>query len=76
MCAWEQPERQELPNERNRLPAMAERIWNPAAGKSYGDFEQRLAHSDLVLDLLLHKFTVQAEGLCSFGSNRFQANYA
>ena len=51
---------------------MIERIWNPAAGKSYDDFERRLACSDLLLDLLLHKFTVQADGLCSFGNNRFQ----
>ena len=72
ICAWEQPERLELPNERLRVPAMIERIWNPAAGKSYDDFERRLAGSDLLLDLLLHKFAVQAEGLCSFGSNRFQ----
>ncbi len=71
LCAWEQPERLELPNERLRVPAMIERIWNPAAGRSYDDFERRLACSDLLLDLL-HKFTVQAEGLCSFGSNHFQ----
>ncbi len=25
-----------------------------------------------MLDLLLHKFTVQAEGLCSVGGNRFK----
>ncbi len=72
LCAWEQPERLELPSERHRLPAMIERIWNPAAGKSYPDFERRLAHTDLLLDLLLHKFSVQADGLCSFGDNRFQ----
>ena len=72
LCAWEQPERSELPNERHRVPAMVERIWNPAAGKSYDDFERRLVCSDRLLDLLLHKFTVQAEGLGSFGSNRFQ----
>ena len=29
MCAWEQPEKLEMPSLRNRLPAMAERIWNP-----------------------------------------------
>ena len=28
------PERLELPNERLRVPAMIEQIWNPAAGKS------------------------------------------
>ena len=52
MCAWEQPEELELPNERKRLPAMVERIWNPAAGKSYADFERRLSACDRLLDLL------------------------
>ncbi len=34
---------------------MIERIWNPAAGKSYDDFARRLACSDRLLDLLLHR---------------------
>ena len=33
MCAWEQPEKLELTSLRSRLPAMAERIWNPSAGQ-------------------------------------------
>ena len=71
MCAWEQPESAELPNERLRLPAMSDRIWNPAAGKSYLDFAQRLAATDQLLDRLVHRFTVHAEGLISFGEYRF-----
>ncbi len=55
MCAWEQPEELELPNERKRLPAMMERIWNPAAGKSYADFERRWAAADRLLDLLVRR---------------------
>jgi hexosaminidase len=71
MCAWEQPEVLELPNERLRLPAMAERIWNPAAGRTYEDFERRLAANDRLLDLLVHHFTVRADGLTGLGESRF-----
>ena len=57
MCAWEQREDQELPNERHRLPAMAERIWNPAAGKTYEDYARRFRGTDRLLDLLVHRNT-------------------
>ena len=53
MCAWEQSEALELPNERLRLPAMMERIWNPATGKDYPDFARRLGVTDRLLDALL-----------------------
>src|SRR5208283_3470452 len=52
MCAWEQPEAMELPSLRSRLPAMAERIWNPSAGKDYQDFARRLQATDRLLDRL------------------------
>jgi hexosaminidase len=71
MCAWEQPEKLELPNERNRVPAMMERIWNPAAGKTYADFNRRFAATDRLLDLMVHKFSVQADGLTDHGGNAF-----
>ena len=55
MCAWEQRQELELPSLRGRLPAMAERIWNPSAGKSYDDFARRFAATDKLLDALLPK---------------------
>ena len=55
MCAWEQPESLELPSLRSRVPAMMERIWNPAAGRTYSDFERALAASDRLLDLLVQR---------------------
>jgi hexosaminidase len=55
MCAWEQPEKLELPSLRNRLPAMAERIWNPAASKTYQDFARRLAATDRLLERLVRQ---------------------
>lgn len=73
-CAWEQPETSELPNERHRLPAMIERIWNPSAGRTYADFDRRLAATDRVLDLLVHKFSVRTEGLTDFGDSRFDSS--
>jgi len=57
MCAWEQKQEIGLPSLRGRLPAMMERIWNPQAGKTYQDFEKRLAGTDHLLDLLLHRPT-------------------
>jgi hexosaminidase len=53
MCTWEQPEKMELPSLRNRLPAMAERIWNPAASKDYADFARRQKATDRLLDQLV-----------------------
>ena len=53
MCAWEQGQEQELPNERHRLPAMMERLWNPAAGKTFEDFERRAAATDRLLEALV-----------------------
>ena len=61
MCAWEQPENVELTNERLRLPAMSERIWNPAADRSYPDFEKRLTANDRLLDRLVNRLHVRAE---------------
>ncbi len=53
MCAWEQPDELELPSLRHRVPAMAERIWNPQAGRTFADFEARLKDTDAKLDKLL-----------------------
>ncbi len=55
MCAWEQRQEIELPSLRGRLPAMAERVWNPSAGKTCDDFERRFAATDKLLDALLPK---------------------
>lgn len=53
MCAWEQPEAAELPSLRHRVPAMAERIWNPDAGKDFADFARRQAATDGLLEKLV-----------------------
>ncbi|MCY2930631.1 MAG: family 20 glycosylhydrolase [Planctomycetota bacterium] len=53
MCAWEQPELQELPSLRHRLAAMSERIWNPDAGRTFADFKDRLRATDAGLSLVM-----------------------
>jgi len=49
MCAWEQPESLEIASLRQRLPAMAERLWNPRLRVPYRHFEQRMRQADSVL---------------------------
>ena len=47
MSVWEQKEdTEEIPFLRQRLPAMSERIWNPAAGRDLTDFRERLLPLD------------------------------
>jgi hexosaminidase len=53
MCAWEQRENVELPSLRHRLPAMAERLWNPTAGKEYQDFSRRRENTDRLLEQMI-----------------------
>ncbi len=55
ICAWEQPEKAELPSLRLRLPAMAERIWNPDGGQEYSDFARRLTATDSLLERLVNQ---------------------
>jgi N-acetyl-beta-hexosaminidase len=63
MCAWEQVAEIELPSLRTRIPAMSERIWNPAAGKTYADFAERFAVTDDLLDRVLGFIRVETDGL-------------
>ncbi len=53
MCAWEQPETVEIPSLRGRVPAMSERLWNPAAGKEFSHFDARFRACDAIYTKLL-----------------------
>ncbi|MCY2929179.1 MAG: family 20 glycosylhydrolase [Planctomycetota bacterium] len=53
MCAWEQPAEAEVPSLRGRVPAMSERLWNPAAGKTFADFQTRFQNADAIYTKLL-----------------------
>ncbi len=63
MCAWEQPEQLELRSLRKRLAAMAERIWNPVAGRTWADFAARLDAIDYGLDRIMYPFVAEVAGL-------------
>ena len=65
VCSWEQPQAVELGNLRWPLAAMAERVWNPQAGKSWPDFQHRLAATDALLERLVHTVHWQCDGLAS-----------
>jgi hypothetical protein len=49
MCLWENTEGTELAVDRQRVAAMAEKLWNPSLGLSFADFQARLAATDLLL---------------------------
>ena len=53
MCAWEQPQEREIPSLRERLPAMAERLWRANTKGTYEDFAKRLKSTDALLTKLL-----------------------
>ena len=61
VCTWEQNEWAEIPSLRERLPAMAERVWNPGAGKTFADFEPRLAKNNALYDRYGFGFVVEAD---------------
>jgi len=64
LCNWEQPGNTEIPMFRDRAAPFSERMWNPGAGKSWGDFQRRFAHTDRLLDLLLfYPVNVSVAGL-------------
>jgi len=53
MCSWGLPEAAELPSLRERLAAMSEKVWNPAADVALGEFFKRLEQTDQRLDKML-----------------------
>jgi N-acetyl-beta-hexosaminidase len=63
MCAWEQPAFRALPSTRERIHAMAERIWSPDAGRAWEDFAARAKGTDALLDRMLGSVSIRAEGL-------------
>ncbi len=53
VCSWENPQEVVIPFVRDRLAAMSERVWNPAAGRNFEDFSGRLQATDARLTALL-----------------------
>ena len=72
MVLWECAGERALPQLRATAIPRHERIHSPDANKTYQDFDGRFQATDHLLDLLVHKFSVQAAGLTSFGDSDFE----
>ena len=71
LCSWENSEAIEIQSLRDRLALVAERAWNPLAGGTFAEFKSRLAHTDALLEKLVHPVTIQAQGRFVSDENTF-----
>jgi len=71
MVLWECGGERALPQLRATAIPRHERVHSPDANKTYENFDQRFKATDRLLDLLVHKFTVRADGLTSNGDSVF-----
>ncbi len=71
LCSWENPENIEIQSLRDRLALVAERAWNPQAGGTLAEFKARLAHTDALLEKLVHTVTIQAQSKFVGDENTF-----
>jgi hexosaminidase len=72
LCSWEDSEAIEIQSLRERLALVAERVWNPqAGGGTYAEFRARLAHTDALLDRLIHPIALQVRGTFVRDENTF-----
>lgn len=58
LCSWENSEAIEVQALRDRLAIVAEKAWNPTVAEDFVRFRQRLAHTDDILDKLVHPVTI------------------
>ncbi|MCX6927384.1 MAG: family 20 glycosylhydrolase, partial [Verrucomicrobia bacterium] len=71
LCSWENSEAIEIQSLRDRLALVAERAWNPKAGGTFAEFKSRLAHTDALLEKLVHPVTILAQGKFAGNENTF-----
>ncbi|MGV3618844.1 MAG: family 20 glycosylhydrolase [Fimbriimonas sp.] len=71
VCAWEAPETLAIQNFRGVVPAMAERVWNPGAGRPFEDFKTRHESVDARLDRLIHPVRIVTGRLNPKGEHDF-----
>jgi len=71
MQLWEGDGDSALPQLRSTAIPRHERVHSPDANKTYEDFDQRFKSTDQILDLLVHKFVVKADGLVNYADNVF-----
>ena len=75
VCSWEQPQAMELGNLRWPLAAMSERVWNTQAGKTWPDFQNRLAATDALLEKLVRTVHWTCDGLTSVEERMFATSF-
>ncbi|MEI7901557.1 MAG: family 20 glycosylhydrolase [bacterium] len=75
ICAWEQPQAMEIANLRWPVAAMGERVWNKEAGKSWPDFQRRLAATDVLLGKLVHTVQWKCEGFSNVEERTFDTSF-
>lgn len=75
VCSWEQPQAMELGNLRRPLAAMSERVWNQQTGKTWPDFQKRLAATDALLEQLVHTVHWKCDGLANIEERMFDASF-
>jgi hypothetical protein len=71
LCSWENSENIEIQSMRDRLALVAERAWNPQAGGTFVEFKSRLAHTDALLEKLVHPIAIQTRGRFVGDENTF-----
>ncbi len=71
LCSWENPENIEIQSMRGRLAIVAEHAWNPQAGGTLSEFKTRLAHTDAILEKLVHPVAIEATGKFVGNENTF-----
>jgi len=83
LCSWENSEAIEIQSMRERLALVGERAWNPGAegdldgfkSRLEGDldgFKSRLAHTDSILEKLVHPVAIKVEGKFVRDENTFE----
>ncbi|MCY2931472.1 MAG: family 20 glycosylhydrolase [Planctomycetota bacterium] len=71
LCSWEDSESIEIQSMRDRLALVGEKTWNPKAG-SFEGFKERLAHTDAVLEKLVHPVHVKVDGAFTRDENTYE----
>jgi hexosaminidase len=74
ICSWEQPQASEIANQRLPLAAMSERAWNNDAGKSWPNFQKRLAETDPLVGALVHTVRWTCEGYSNLEERIFDTS--
>lgn len=58
MCSWENSEAIEVQAMRDRLAIVAEKAWNPTFTGNFAEFRRRWAHTDEILEKLVHPVAI------------------